>query len=106
MSGTTTNQRLLDWVAEWAEIMQPADIYWCDGSAEEYDRLCQALVDSARLYTSPRGSSTQTTLQAGLVQSGGRSHPCGARYTRAAIASPISRVPRSVPPSSMMSRVR
>ena len=46
MSGTTSNQRLKDWVAEWAEVMQPADIYWCDGSAEEYERLCQELVES------------------------------------------------------------
>jgi phosphoenolpyruvate carboxykinase (GTP) len=46
MSGTTTNQRLKDWVSEWAAVMQPADIYWCDGSAEEYERLCQELVDS------------------------------------------------------------
>ena len=46
MSGTTTNQRLKDWVSEWAAVMQPADIYWCDGSAEEYERLCQQLVDS------------------------------------------------------------
>ncbi len=46
MSGTTTNQRLKDWVAEWAAIMEPDDIYWCDGSAEEYERLAQSLVDS------------------------------------------------------------
>ena len=46
MSGTTTNQRLQQWVGEWAAIMQPDDIYWCDGSAEEYDRLCQVLVDA------------------------------------------------------------
>ena len=46
MSGTTTNQRLEDWVAEWAEIMQPDDVYWCDGTAEEYDRLAQTLVDA------------------------------------------------------------
>ena len=46
MSGVTSNQRLKDWVADWASIMQPADIYWCDGSAEEYERLCQTLVDS------------------------------------------------------------
>ena len=46
MSGTTTNQRLKDWVDEWAAIMQPADIYWCDGSADEYEALCQTLVDS------------------------------------------------------------
>jgi len=46
MAGTTTNQRLKDWVDEWAAIMQPDDIYWCDGSAEEYERLCQELVDA------------------------------------------------------------
>jgi phosphoenolpyruvate carboxykinase (GTP) len=46
MSGTTTNQQLKDWVSEWAAVMQPADIYWCDGSADEYERLCQELVDS------------------------------------------------------------
>jgi phosphoenolpyruvate carboxykinase (GTP) len=46
MSGTTSNQRLKDWVTEWAAVMQPADIYWCDGSADEYERLCQELVDS------------------------------------------------------------
>ncbi len=46
MSGTTSNQRLKDWVSEWAAVMQPADIYWCDGSADEYEQLCQQLVDS------------------------------------------------------------
>jgi phosphoenolpyruvate carboxykinase (GTP) len=46
MSGTTTNQRLEDWVAEWAAIMQPDEVYWCDGSAEEYEQLAQSLVDS------------------------------------------------------------
>ena len=34
MSGATDNQRLKDWVGEWASVMQPADIYWCDGSAD------------------------------------------------------------------------
>ena len=46
MSGSSNNERLNKWVAEWATIMQPDDIYWCDGSAEEYERLCQHLVDS------------------------------------------------------------
>ena len=44
MSGQSTNERLQQWVAEWAAIMQPDDIYWCDGTAEEYDRLCNELV--------------------------------------------------------------
>ncbi len=46
MSGTTRNTRLQQWVADWAAVFQPNDVYWCDGSAEEYDRLCHALVDS------------------------------------------------------------
>jgi phosphoenolpyruvate carboxykinase (GTP) len=46
MSGSTTNQALKDWVDEWAEILQPSSIYWCDGSAEEYDQLCEQLVAS------------------------------------------------------------
>ena len=46
MSGHSTNVRLQQWVAKWAEVMQPDDIYWCDGSAEEYDRLCNELVEA------------------------------------------------------------
>jgi phosphoenolpyruvate carboxykinase (GTP) len=46
MSGTTTNERLRQWVDEWAAIMQPDSVYWCDGSAEEYDELAGALVES------------------------------------------------------------
>src|SRR4051794_39233716 len=46
MSGTSSNQRLLQWVDQWAAVMQPDDVHWCDGSAEEYDRLAQLLVDS------------------------------------------------------------
>ncbi len=46
MSGSTTNTKLQQWVNDWAEILQPDSIYWCDGSADEYDRLCQQLVDA------------------------------------------------------------
>ena len=46
MSGTTDNARLKQWVTDWAAIFQPDEIYWCDGTAEEYDQLCSALVAS------------------------------------------------------------
>ena len=46
MSATTTNEALKAWVNEWAAVLQPEAVHWCDGSADEYDSLCQALVDS------------------------------------------------------------
>ncbi len=46
MSGSSDNQTLLQWVQEWADVLTPEAIYWCDGSAEEYERLCQSLVES------------------------------------------------------------
>src|SRR2546421_4134206 len=34
------------WVEEVAELTQPDEIHWCDGSAEEYDQLAQTLLDA------------------------------------------------------------
>ena len=46
MSATTNNAKLKSWVDEWAAILQPKDIYWCDGTADEYNQLCQTLVNA------------------------------------------------------------
>lgn len=42
----TKNQKLINWVNEIAQLCTPDNIYWCDGSQEEYDRLCQEMVES------------------------------------------------------------
>jgi phosphoenolpyruvate carboxykinase (GTP) len=43
---TTDHAGLRSWVEEMAALTQPDDVYWCDGSAEEYDQLAQALIDA------------------------------------------------------------
>jgi phosphoenolpyruvate carboxykinase (GTP) len=44
MSARTSNPKLREWVDHWASIMTPDDVYWCDGSSEEYHDLCDQLV--------------------------------------------------------------
>ena len=46
MAAQSSNQKLNSWVAQWATVLQPDEIYWCDGSQQEYDSLCNALVKS------------------------------------------------------------
>jgi len=40
------NEDIINFVKEMAEVCQPKDIQWCDGSQEEYDALCAVLVNN------------------------------------------------------------
>lgn len=40
------NAELIRWATEMAELCKPDNVYWCNGSQEEYDRLCEEMVQA------------------------------------------------------------
>jgi phosphoenolpyruvate carboxykinase (GTP) len=46
----TTNGKLLAFVEDVEKLCRPDRVEWCDGSAEEYDRLCELLVDAGTFH--------------------------------------------------------
>ncbi len=69
-SALTEHPKLRAWVAEWADVTTPARVEWCDGSAEEYDQLCQLLVDAGtftKLSEAKRPNSYWATSDPGDV---------------------------------------
>jgi phosphoenolpyruvate carboxykinase (GTP) len=54
------NAKLIAWVADMVALCKPDSIYWCNGSQQEYDSLCQQLVDAGtfkRLNPAKRANS-------------------------------------------------
>ncbi len=50
VAGTTSSNKVQhaearEWVSKVAELTKPDNVVWCDGSKEEYDRLCNLLVE-------------------------------------------------------------
>jgi len=43
------NDHLLRWVQKMAELTRPERIHWVNGSQEEYDQLCEEMVESGTL---------------------------------------------------------
>ncbi len=39
------NAELIRWVDEMVDLCKPDQVHWCDGSQEEYDHLCDLMVD-------------------------------------------------------------
>lgn len=42
----TTNKKLIAWVDEIAALCQPDEVYWCDGTEREKEKMNELLVDS------------------------------------------------------------
>ena len=42
----TRNKKLLEWVEEVAELTQPDEVIWCDGSDDEWERLTSQMVEA------------------------------------------------------------
>ncbi|MBI1372668.1 MAG: phosphoenolpyruvate carboxykinase (GTP) [Phycisphaera sp.] len=46
MPTVTQHRKLTQWVDRIAELTEPRDIHWCDGSEEEYDQMAEKLVEA------------------------------------------------------------
>ncbi|MAF49487.1 MAG: phosphoenolpyruvate carboxykinase (GTP) [Rhodospirillales bacterium] len=45
----SNNQALLKWVEDMARLCNPDQVHWCDGSDQEYQRLCAQMVEAGTL---------------------------------------------------------
>ncbi len=56
----TDNKPLIKWVTKMAALCRPDKIHWCDGSKEEYETLCESMVENGtfiRLNSEKRPNS-------------------------------------------------
>ena len=63
----TQHMELLAWLRDVAELCRPDDVYLCDGSPEEYQRMCDLLVEKGTF------TKLDETLRPGCYLA--RSHP-------------------------------
>jgi phosphoenolpyruvate carboxykinase (GTP) len=79
----TRHQNLLAWVERIAQLTEADSVYWCNGSAKEYDALCQLLVDNGtfrRLSDVKRpGSFLALSDPADVARVEGRTFICSTR---------------------------
>lgn len=53
----TKNRKLIDWIKEIQELCQPNQVHFCDGSQQEYDKLCQQMVQNGTFIKLKRPNS-------------------------------------------------
>ena len=42
------NKKAIAWIQEVADLCEPDSVYWCNGTDDEYDYLCDQMVRAAR----------------------------------------------------------
>jgi phosphoenolpyruvate carboxykinase (GTP) len=52
------NKKLNDWVREMSALCRPDNVYWCDGTKEEYDRLIAQMVAAGTGVRVPRRANS------------------------------------------------
>ena len=62
MPGKTTHARLLAWIEEVKALCKPDSVYICDGSQEEYDRLCNMMVETGAMIRLDPGKRPNSFL--------------------------------------------
>ena len=66
----TTNQALKNWIDDVAELTQPDEIYWCNGSDEEFDAMAEKLEleeSYAQLLATALEDATDSAQRMGLL---------------------------------------
>jgi len=58
----TSNQTLIAWVTEVAEMCKPEAVHWADGSQEEYQAMLKAMVDTGSAQWLDKGKRPNSVL--------------------------------------------